>query len=222
MTGVRRLHRDHGVDDEQDDPDANAFARPVRGADMAVQFVTRIVERTLAELADGIEAAIPRLITGLVFGIVAYIAIRLLLTVLGAALRRYYTERQALVAQLFVTIVGLFLWFGAALAFLKIVGFGDIAASLGTAVGFIALGISYALSEMIEDTVAGVYLLRDPDFEVGDRVEVDGTEGIVSAIELRKSRFTLDNGDTTILANRDVEAEWTKRAEVRSEPPGSE
>jgi len=180
---------------------------------MVAQIVTRVVERTIAEIVAGLEAAVPRLVMGIVFGIVAYLAIRLVLTVLGAALRRYYSERQQLVAQLGVTVVGIFLWFGAGLAFLKIVGLGDIAASLGTAVGFITLGVSYALSEMIEDTVAGVYLLRDPDFELGDRVVVDDTEGAVAAIELRKSRFTLDNGDTVVLANRDVEAEWTKRAD---------
>jgi small-conductance mechanosensitive channel len=179
---------------------------------MTLQIATRIVEQTLAEIVGGIETAIPRLVSGLIFGLVAYAVIRLALGVLGAVLRRYYSDRRALVAQLGVTVTGIFLWFGASLAFLKIVGFGDIAASLGTAVGFIALGISYALSEMIEDTVAGVYLLRDPDFEVGDRVVVGKTEGTVGAIELRKSRFALDTGDTVVLANRDVEAEWTKRA----------
>jgi small-conductance mechanosensitive channel len=179
---------------------------------MTLPFVTDIVEETLVDLTDGIEAAVPRLVSGLVFAAVAYVAIRLILAAVAAALGRYYTGRQELVVQLWVTVVGIFLWFGAGLSFLKIVGFGDIAASLGTAVGFIALGVSYALSEMIEDTVAGVYLLRDPDFEIGDRVVVDGTEGAVAAIELRKSRFILDNGDTVVRANRDVETEWTKRA----------
>lgn len=179
---------------------------------MALQIGTRIVQRTLLELVDGLEAAIPRLVSGLVFAIVAFVAIKLFLSLLGMVLRRYYSDRRMLVAQLGVTVVGIFLWFGAALAFLKIVGFGDIAASLGTAVGFIALGVSYALSEMIEDTVSGVYLLRDPDFEIGDRVLVDKVDGTVTAIELRKSRFELENGDTVVLANRDVEAEWTKRA----------
>ena len=179
---------------------------------MTIQIGTRIVRRTLAEVLRGIEGAIPRLVTGLLFAVVAYAAIRLLLTVVGRVLGAYYSDREALVVQLGVTVIGVFLWFGAALAFLKIVGFGDIAASLGTAVGFVALGVSYALSEMVEDTVAGVYLLRDPDFEAGDRVVVGNTEGIVTAIELRKSRFELDNGDTLVLANRDVEAEWTKRA----------
>ncbi len=180
---------------------------------MMLQAGTRIARRTLIELLGGIEAAIPRLVSGLVFAVVAYVAIKLVLAVLGVVLRRYYSDRQALVAQLAVTVVGVFLWFGAALAFLNVVGFGDIAASLGTAVGFIALGVSYALSEMIEDTVAGVYLLRDPDFEVGDRVVVGSIEGAVAAIELRKSRFELDNGDTVVRANRDVETEWTRRAD---------
>ena len=183
---------------------------------MTLQIGTRIVQRTLAELAGGVEAAIPRLVSGLVFAVVAYVAIRAVLTLLGGVLRRYYSKRQALVVELTVAVVSVFLWFGASLAFLKIVGFGDIAASLGTAVGFIALGVSYALSEMIEDTVAGVYLLRDPDFEVGDLIAVGKTEGTVAAIELRKSRFELENGDRLVMANRDVEAEWTKRADGES------
>jgi small-conductance mechanosensitive channel len=170
------------------------------------------VEQAFDEVVVGVEAAVPRLITGALFAVVAYVLITLVLRVLSSVLQRYYSTRQALVVRLLVTVIGIFLWFGAALAFLSIVGFGDIAASLGTAVGFIALGVSYALSEMIEDTVAGVYLLQDPDFEVGDRVVVGKTEGTVAAIELRKSRFTMDNGDTVVLANRDVEAEWTKRA----------
>lgn len=180
---------------------------------MAVGFLVRIVDRTLSDLAAGIEAVVPRAVAGLVFIAIAYVGIKLVLAILRRVLERVYDERQGLVVQLFLTVVGVFLWFGAGLAFLTVVGMGELAASLGTAVGFIALGISYALSEMIEDTVAGVYLLRDPDFEIGDRVEVDGIEGTIAAIELRKSRFTLENGDTTIVANRDVESGWTKRAE---------
>lgn len=180
---------------------------------MAVGFVVRVVELTLLELIRGLEAAVPRAVSGLVFAAVAYVAIKLILAVLRRLLDRMYEERQALVVQLLVTVAGIFLWFGAALGFLKVVGMGGVAASLGTATGFIALGISYALSEMIEDTVAGVYLLRDPDFEIGDRVEVDGVEGRIAAIELRKSRLRLEDGDTTVIANRDVESRWTKRGE---------
>ncbi|TKX85526.1 mechanosensitive ion channel, partial [Halorubrum sp. SS5] len=113
------------------------------------------------------------------------------------------------VGDLIVTLVSIFLWFGVALTFLKVLGMGDIAASLGTAVGFIALGVSYALSEMIEDTVAGVYLLRDPDFNVGYRVEAKGVTGTVAAIELRKTRIDTDADDRIVVANREIEPRWT-------------
>lgn len=63
---------------------------------------------------------------------------------------------------------------------------------------------------MIEDTVSGVYLLRDPDFEVGDRVTTDKAEGVVQAIELCKCRLEQPDGDVVVVANRDIESRWTR------------
>jgi hypothetical protein len=64
---------------------------------------------------------------------------------------------------------------------------------------------------MIADTVAGVYLLRDPDFNPGDVVVADGVTGTVKEIELRKTRIEIDGGDLVVLANKDVEKKWTKK-----------
>lgn len=61
---------------------------------------------------------------------------------------------------------------------------------------------------MIADVVAGVYLLRDPDFTPGDRIVADGVTGELRTIELRKSRFRNDEGETVVVANRDVEKRW--------------
>ena len=71
--------------------------------------------------------------------------------------------------DLLVTVAGVFVWFAVALVVLDIVGLGQIATSLGTAMGFVALGVPYALSDMVEDTVAGVYLLRDLTSTVATR-----------------------------------------------------
>jgi small-conductance mechanosensitive channel len=62
---------------------------------------------------------------------------------------------------------------------------------------------------MIADAVAGIYLLRDPDFEAGDTVRVGDMEGVVESIELRKTRFAVAN-DTVVRGNADIEARWTK------------
>lgn len=170
-----------------------------------------VLEESLAGLRAAFVDLIPKLVTALLFLAIAYVAIRLALTVVRSALERIYADSQ-LVADLFTTVAAVFLWFAAALALLKILGMGDIAASLGTATGFIALGVSYALSNAIADTVAGVYLLRDPDFDPGDEVVVGDETGVVRDVDLRKTRLEVESGDVVVMANSSVEKKWTKKA----------
>lgn len=177
-----------------------------------LEYLATVVRETLAELEAAVTVAVPRFVTGLVFFAIAYVLIRLVLRLLRAVLSGVYPADQHLIARLWVTVAGVFCWFGALLVLLNILGLGAVAASLGTGAGFLALGISYALSDMIEDAVAGVYLLRDPDFNPGDRVTAQSVTGTVRTIELRKSRFELDDGDVVVLANRDVESRWTKES----------
>ncbi|MFC7185777.1 mechanosensitive ion channel domain-containing protein [Halorubrum yunnanense] len=171
--------------------------------------IPSLLARSIDNFVDGVAAAIPRLLSGLVFLALASVTVRIVLSLVRTSVGRVYVGDRELVGDLIVTLTAIFLWFGVALTFLKVLGMGDIAASLGTAVGFIALGVSYALSEMIEGTVAGVYLLRDPDFNPGYRVEAKGVTGTVAAIELRKTRIDTDAGDRVVLANREIESRWT-------------
>ena len=169
-----------------------------------------LVVRTIYALGADVLAALPRLLAGIVFLVLAALGIKLVMAVFRGFLRRALPSESPVYRQFVSTVVALFLWFGVALAFLSVVGLGGIAASLGTASGFLALGVAYALSDMIEDAVAGVYLLRDPDFSPGDEVTVGDMTGVVAAIELRKTRFTVD-GDTVVRGNADIEKRWLKQ-----------
>jgi small-conductance mechanosensitive channel len=175
-----------------------------------------VIETIVSEFVRGVVAAVPKALSGLVFLTLAYVAIRIIRSLLRAVLARVYGD-QELVVELAVTVAHLFLWFGAGLGLLKILGMGDLAASLGTATGFIALGVAFALNEMIADTVAGVYLLRDPDFNEGDLVTTASVNGTVSRIDLRKTRIRDETGDLVVVANRDVEERWTQEV-VENEP----
>ena len=189
-----------------------------------------VVEAAVTEFVRGVIGVLPEVVSGLLFVSLAYVGIKVALTALRAALDRIYPAEQELVVELFVTVAGVFLWFGVALTLLKIVGMGDVAASLGTATGFIALGVSYALSNTIADTVAGVYLLRDPDYNAGDVVTAAGETGVVRDIGLRKTRIEREDGDRAIIANSKVDAGWVWEspeadAEAEAEPapePASE
>jgi small-conductance mechanosensitive channel len=166
------------------------------------------LEAVLREFVNGIVAAIPKVALGVLFLGIAYVLIKLVTSIVRSFLERVYPEGQRLVVDLWVALVGVFLWFGAALALLNIVGLGDVAASLGTASGFVGLGVAFALKEMIADTVAGVYLLRDPDFNEGDVVESASVTGEIVRIDLRKTRLRMPDGDLVVIANRDVEKRW--------------
>jgi small-conductance mechanosensitive channel len=169
-----------------------------------------VVEQVLSGFVDRAVAAAPAILSGVVFLVVAAVAVKVVRFLLHQVLRRTVLDERAVYRQFVETLVAVFLWFGVLLAFLSVVGLGQIAAALGTATGFLALGVSYALSGMLEDVVAGVYLLRDPDFMPGDTVTVGDMTGEVRAIELRKTRFSVED-DVVVRANGDIEERWTKR-----------
>lgn len=171
-----------------------------------------VVRTALAEFLDGIAAALPDLLAGAVFLLLAVALVKVVMVGVRFFLRRALPGESPVYRQFVATIVAAFLWFGVALSFLSIVGLGAIAASLGTATGFVALGVAYALSGMIEDAVAGLYLLRDPDFNPGDTVTSGDMTGEVLTIELRKTRFRVD-GDTVVRANANIEERWTRKGE---------
>ncbi|WP_232688695.1 mechanosensitive ion channel domain-containing protein [Halobacterium zhouii] len=170
-----------------------------------------LVNSTIDGFVGNVAAALPEILTGLVFLVLAAIGIRIATIVARAVLRRVF-RKQPMYVQLGGTLTSVVLWFGTLLAFLAAVGLPDIAAALGTASGFLALGVSYALSGMLADAVAGLYLLRDPDFNPGDTVTAADVTGTVTAIELRKTRLDVE-GDTVVRANADIEKKWTKKVE---------
>ncbi|MDZ7687538.1 MAG: mechanosensitive ion channel [Halobacteriales archaeon] len=171
-------------------------------------MVTQAVTNGMEDIVVSVKNALPRLVLAAIVVALAYVVIKISLAVLRSALDKGYDDEEKLVVDLMVTVTGVFMWFAVALVVLNVLGLGQIAASLGTATGFIALGISYALSDMIADTVAGVYLLRDPDFNKGDTVEAGGVTGVVESIELRKTRLSVED-DTVVLPNGQVEKGWT-------------
>ncbi|ATW89930.1 mechanosensitive ion channel-like protein [Halohasta litchfieldiae] len=182
-----------------------------------LQLPSNIAERVVSEFLTDILSILPTLISGLVFLTLAYILIRVIRSVLRSTLGRLYSQEEQLIVDLVVTVVTVFLWFGAGLTLFKIVGMDDVAASLGTATGFVALGIAFALKEMIADTVAGVYLLQDADFNEGDLVTTASVTGTVTGIDLRKTRIRSEEGDLIVVANRDVEKKWVQEAPTDDE-----
>ena len=69
-------------------------------------------------------------------------------------------------------------------------------------IGTVALGFSAQNS--IRDMLAGIYILFDDQFAVGEYVTIDTLFGKVEEVELRVTKVRSDNGDLYIFANGDI------------------
>ncbi|MFC7042002.1 mechanosensitive ion channel family protein [Halonotius sp. GCM10025705] len=80
-----------------------------------------------------------------------------------------------------------------------VAGFPAILSAFATLAGALALGISFAAGDIIENFVAGIFILKDKPFTVGDYIEWDGNDGIVREINLRVTKLdSFDNEQLTV------------------------
>lgn len=144
-----------------------------------------------------------RILTAAVFLLLASFAVHYL----GKVLRKVFAHKfpEDTIIDLLENLSKGVMWFFVSLITLSILGLGEIAAALGTAAGFLALGVSFALKDVLSDAVAGIHLAKDRDFNNSDHGKVDGQEGKIIDIGLRKSRLKLDEGKVFVINNSGVE-----------------
>jgi len=120
---------------------------------------------------------------------------------LFTALGTRFTDKRLLINQ-----VGSFVRFGvfllgglaAALTVLKITP--EVMLAVG---GTLAVAVGFALKDFVSSIVAGLIILVDRPFQVGDRVSFDGWYGEITHIGLRSVKLmTLDDTQVTIPNNK--------------------
>ncbi len=173
-------------------------------------------------LMDQFAGIFPNLVAAVFVLLTAYVLIRIILRMTRSTLARVLSEEEEAIREFWMKLAGGFLWFSAVLVLLNVLGMESLAASLGTATGFVALGISFALKDILSDLVAGLYLIRDEEFQPGDRISCSVVTGELKRIEFRKCRFRDDDGNDVVVANTDIEKKWTRVRDASGEPEAGE
>ncbi|MGB3510757.1 MAG: mechanosensitive ion channel family protein [Microcoleaceae cyanobacterium] len=86
---------------------------------------------------------------------------------------------------------------------------GDIIATLG--LGSVAVG--FAFQDIFKNFLAGVLLLLQEPFRIGDQIIVENYEGTVEQIDIRTTKIRTYNGERVILPNSNV---FTSAVQVRT------
>lgn len=88
--------------------------------------------------------------------------------------------------------------------FLILSAWGVQTPTLLAGAGIIGLGLSFGAQSLIEDIIAGLFIIFERQFVVGDIVEVNDRRGIVREIGIRTTKIEDLNGDVLIINNSDI------------------
>jgi small-conductance mechanosensitive channel len=143
-------------------------------------------------------------------GVVRGLAVFFVALVVVYVLARFFVVRTTLrwmdardVEPSIVSVVRLTGQVGSAvLAFgvaLSIAGFGSITTALSAVSGAVAIAVGLAANDLIGNLLAGLYIINEDLFEVGDWIEWDDQRGRVERIDLRVTRLrTFDNEQVAV------------------------
>ena len=154
----------------------------------------------LDAIASAVDAAaIATTALRFVAGFVAVLLLGKLVLIPG--LRRVVRSRgfDEAVLSLGTNVLNAVVWVAAIAIGFAVAGYGSFLSAFAVFGGAIALAVGFAAQDLLGNFVAGVFILKDKPFEVGDWIEWDGESGRVEEIDLRVSRVrTFDNELVTV------------------------
>ena len=126
-----------------------------------------------------------------------YVLARLVRMFAGRELRRVKADPQvALLVNRIVFLAALVI--GVVAAFSEL--FGSPALVFG-GFGFLALAFSLAFQDILKNFIAGIFMLLERPFRLGDEITVDNHTGIVENIEMRATTLRTSDGEQVITPN---------------------
>jgi small conductance mechanosensitive channel len=73
--------------------------------------------------------------------------------------------------------------------------------ALVATLGAVSLAVSLALQDILKNVVAGLYLLVEKPFRLGDRLVVRTFDGVVESVDVRTTRLRTSTGERVLVPN---------------------
>ena len=141
-----------------------------------------------------------KVILPIVYIVIGIILLRIIKFVIDKISKnRYVDKKKKTIVSLIKNILKYLVYIFVILSILSVYGVdtSGIIASLGVA----GLVIGLALQDIIADFVAGVFILFDDQYIIGDVVEVNGFKGEVIGFGLMSTKIKNATGDVLIISN---------------------
>jgi small conductance mechanosensitive channel len=168
----------------------------------SVEHALAVTILSVGKMVDGFFALLPNLIIGVVVFFVglqvASLLERLSISVARRA-RLDETLSQALgsLTKFFTTVMGFLI---AATIVIPSFQPGHLIAGLGVT----SVAVGFAFKDILQNFFAGLLLLWQKPFKIGDQIKTKEFEGTVQMIDIRSTRIITHSGELVVLPNGDI------------------
>src|ERR1700675_45282 len=138
-----------------------------------------------------------RFVEGILLLLLGFVIASVARRILRNQLKRPHIDQQVAIlisriAYLAVVVLGVIAFFTR--------WFGSPALVFG-GFGFLALAVSLAFQDILKNFIAGIFMLLERPFRLGDEITVDNHTGIVENIEMRATTLRTSAGEQVITPN---------------------
>jgi len=169
------------------------------------------MENFIQGFIDPIVGIIPKIPNALLILALGIIFIKIIITFLDRFLSLKVIKLPNGLKGILISVVKLFLWVFLFIFMISNLGFSNLALAISGSTAIFIFFLSSGASGLISDTISGIFLVGDPDFNVGDKVKAGekDTEGIIYDMDMRKTRIKDKNGEIHVIPNSLIEKkEW--------------
>lgn len=167
-----------------------------------------LVNAKLTEITQGFYTALPNIIAGLIFLVIAYLLGRVMKRVIIVIARhRGRPDLGNVAGSLMQGVFMLAAFLIAAAIIFPSVDPADVLATLG--IGSVAIG--FAFKDVLQNLLAGLLILVRRPYTIGDQIVVDDHEGTVEHIESRATMIRTYDNRRVVIPNADI---YTKAVTV--------
>lgn len=161
----------------------------------------------------GTEISVKKIVNSVIYLIVVFIIYLILRRILKVSFERAggkkatgaQKQRIKTVSQMISSVLRYLMLIIVLLVILADIGVN--VTSLLAGLGIMTAIVGLAFQDMIKDFIAGIAIIAEDQFSVGDTVilQADGFKGTVTSIGLKTTEVTNDKGDVKILANHNID-----------------
>lgn len=169
-------------------------------AGMGLLTMLASVSKPFTDLWNDIKEVGPKWLVALAVLIIAWLLARLVRVLVQKTISR--TSTQGHVDLLVARAAGGLVLLAGIIVALSEVGMSFSAAI--AALGLASLGIGFALQPILSNFFAGIVLLMQHPFTIGDQIRVGDQEGVVENIRVRDTQVLTYNGERVFIPNKTV------------------